>query len=97
MSLVVSQTQMLCTEHFPLGDLDSQNTVRPFSNEELLEICRQLLDALDYLHQRVPPICHGNVQPRSIMVTSRSPLKVKLSGFGAVPSPVPDFAAPLIN
>jgi hypothetical protein len=31
------------------------------------------------------------------MVTSRSPLKVKLSGFGAVPPPVPDFAAPLIN
>jgi hypothetical protein len=49
-SLVISQIQMLYTEYFPLGDLDSQNTVRPFSNEELLEICRQLLDAIDYLH-----------------------------------------------
>jgi len=67
-------------EHVPGGDLE--NLVE--SNGALLEddvkaMARQVLDALDYIHQHL--IVHRDIKPSSILIQSRRPFIVKLAGF----------------
>lgn len=52
----------------------------PFSLEEVLRWAEQLLDALDYLHTRNPPIIHRDIKPQNLKLTARG--KIVLLDFG---------------
>lgn len=53
---------------------------RPMELAEVLNISRQLLQALDYLHTQVPPIIFRDLKPRNIMLTPEG--RVVLVDFG---------------
>ena len=55
---------------------------------EVLRWALQLADALDYLHQQVPPIIHRDIKPSNIRVMQSGLLK--LVDFGLVKMAVPD-------
>lgn len=60
---------------------------RTFSELELTAIARQLLDILDYLHHRQPPVIHRDIKPSNILLGDRSgnsPGQVYLIDFGSV-------------
>ncbi|KAK6222523.1 camk protein kinase [Colletotrichum tabaci] len=65
--------------------LEEENVVRQLSPLELREVLKQLLHALDYIHQR--GIIHQDIKPASILVRSRDPIYVKLSGFNTERTP----------
>eukprot|EP00002_Diphylleia_rotans_P037326 TRINITY_DN832_c0_g1_i6.p1 TRINITY_DN832_c0_g1~~TRINITY_DN832_c0_g1_i6.p1 ORF type:complete len:2497 (+),score=388.76 TRINITY_DN832_c0_g1_i6:121-7611(+) len=44
--------------------------------------CFQIADAINYLHTQRPPIIHRDLKPSNILVTSASPLVVKICDFG---------------
>ncbi|MCZ7674254.1 MAG: protein kinase [Chloroflexi bacterium] len=48
--------------------LEAQNG-RPFSEVEVLPWLQQVCNALDYLHNRQPPIIHRDVKPENIIIT----------------------------
>lgn len=62
-----------------LSELMEKNK-RPFSVEKAAPIADRLLDALNYLHTRVPPIVHRGIKPQDIKLTADG--KVKLLIFG---------------
>jgi eukaryotic-like serine/threonine-protein kinase len=60
-----------------------------FLNEaDILHWSYQLADALEYLHQQVPPLVHRDVKPSNLKITPSSVLK--LVDFGLVKALVPD-------
>jgi len=74
--------QYLVAEHVDgefLSELFEKNK-RPFPVEKAALIADRLLDALSYLHTRVPPIIHRAIKPQDIKLTSDG--KVKLLIFG---------------
>ena len=62
--------------------LHDQNT--PFSLSEITGWMRQLLDALDYIHNLEPPIIHRDIKPQNIKITDRK--RLKLLDFGIAKS-----------
>lgn len=56
--------------------------------EEILMWTRQILDALDYLHQQDPPVIHRDIKPGNIKLTPSG--LVKLVDFGLVKQMIPD-------
>ncbi|KAI1111851.1 kinase-like domain-containing protein [Nemania sp. NC0429] len=52
----------------------------PFTREEVTELLRQILQAVDYIHKK--GITHRDLKPANIMVQSRDPLHIKLLDFG---------------
>ncbi|MET0753379.1 MAG: protein kinase [Pyrinomonadaceae bacterium] len=52
----------------------------PFAVEQVTNWADQLLDALNYLHTRMPPVVHRDVKPQNIKLTSDG--KIKLFAFG---------------
>ncbi|KAL7919355.1 CAMK family protein kinase [Trichoderma austrokoningii] len=72
----------LILEYVPLGSLATQAQEKPISAEENLEILRQSLAALTFLHERDNPVAHRDIKPDNILVHSRNPLHIKLSDFG---------------
>ncbi|KAF2969084.1 hypothetical protein GQX73_g4482 [Xylaria multiplex] len=72
----------LVLEYVPLGNLEEQAEAEQISLEETLEILRQGLYALRYLHEREDPIVHRDIKPSNILVQTRNPLHIKLSDFG---------------
>ena len=74
--------QFLVTEHADgdyLSELLDKNE-SPFPVWEAAAMADQLLDALSYLHTRVPPIIHRGVKPQDIKFTAGG--KAKLLIFG---------------
>jgi serine/threonine protein kinase len=60
---------------------------RTFSEEELKEIATQLLEVLEYLHTRQPPVIHRDIKPSNVLLENRSgnsPGQVYLVDFGSV-------------
>ena len=51
-----------------------------FAMADVLKWADQLLDAIQYLHNFVPPIIHRNIRPRNIKLTSDN--RIKLLAFG---------------
>ncbi len=63
---------------------------RPFSVREVTAWADELLDALNYLHGRKPPIIHLDIRPENLKVDASG--KVKLHGFSVETSSEPDPA-----
>ncbi|MEP7342266.1 MAG: protein kinase [Acidobacteriota bacterium] len=67
--------QFLVMESIPGQDLESilkHNRARgksPFDWHQVMEWADQLLDALEYLHDRQPPVIHRNIKPRNLKLT----------------------------
>ncbi|MBD1846238.1 serine/threonine protein kinase [Cyanobacteria bacterium FACHB-63] len=60
---------------------------RTFSEAELKAIAKELLNILDYLHSRQPPVVHRDLKPSNILLSDRtgnSPGQVYLIDFGSV-------------
>ena len=53
---------------------------KPFSFEEVSPWINQLLEALEYLHNLMPPILHRDVKPQNLKLNERQ--KIKLLDFG---------------
>ncbi|MDH4137756.1 MAG: bifunctional serine/threonine-protein kinase/formylglycine-generating enzyme family protein, partial [Anaerolineae bacterium] len=59
----------------------------PLSLEQVLPILAPLADALDYLHQRDPPLTHRDVKPANVLLEGEGDkLEVVLTDFGLVRS-----------
>jgi serine/threonine protein kinase len=70
-------------EHFKNGRL--------FSEDETINLAKQLLEILIYLHEKLPPIIHRDLKPSNILLTNRSgnsPGQVYLIDFGSVQNEV---------
>jgi len=60
---------------------------RTFSETELKQIAKAILEVLNYLHKRYPPIIHRDIKPSNILLENRSGNyvgQVYLVDFGAV-------------
>lgn len=60
---------------------------RTFSEEEVKAIAKELLQILDYLHNRQPAVVHRDIKPSNILLANRSgnsPGQVYLVDFGSV-------------
>ncbi len=74
--------QFLIMEYISGEDLAEMLDRRdnPFSPEEVLAWADQLLDALDYLYTRTPPVIHRDIKPQNLKLTERS--QIVLLDFG---------------
>ena len=66
---------------------DWVNSGRSFSEAELKGIATELLDVLNVLHQRQPPVIHRDIKPSNVLLGERSgnsPGSVHLIDFGSV-------------
>lgn len=60
---------------------------RSFSEEEVKELAKAILEILKYLHGRQPPVIHRDIKPSNILLTNRSGNsvgEVYLVDFGSV-------------
>jgi serine/threonine protein kinase len=60
---------------------------RTFSEVDLKAIAQSLLNILDYLHNRQPPVIHRDIKPSNVLLSDRSgnrPGQVYLVDFGSV-------------
>src|SRR5687767_14950070 len=73
-----------------LGDLLATNQ-KPFSVAEVTAWADELLDALNYLHTRKPPIVHRNINPSNLKLSASG--RIKLVGVGLESGSDADFAS----
>lgn len=77
----------IAMEYAPLGDLGSYiKNSKEDARSNAIIITQQLLKALVILHER--KIYHRDLKPPNVLITSLSPLHVKLADFGASKSTI---------
>jgi len=81
---------MEAVEGDSLGELLAKHK-RPFPVSQVTDWADELLDALNYLHTRKPPIIHRNINPLNLKFDPSG--KVKLLGVGLGAGPDSEFAA----
>ncbi|KAM5450624.1 hypothetical protein MaudCBS49596_004155 [Microsporum audouinii] len=76
---ITDQQGNLCvvTEHLPERDL---NTFKPSTPSDVVEILRQCLNGLTYIHSH--GLMHGDIRPDNIALRSAFPIDAKICGFG---------------
>ncbi|MBO3460863.1 serine/threonine protein kinase [Aetokthonos hydrillicola Thurmond2011] len=78
----------LVQTHIPAPTLEQYlKSGRTFSEVELKQIAKALLDILIYLHRRQPPVIHRDIKPSNILLSNRSGNSVGqlyLIDFGSV-------------
>lgn len=74
--------QFLVMEYISGPDLEHlmADRGRPFPLETVLDWSTQILDALKYLHTRVPPVIHRDIKPANLKLTSDG--QIMLIDFG---------------
>ncbi len=75
--IVVGDTLSLVMEFAPLGSLANQERM---SLEEVTQVIKQTLKGIVFIHGK--GVAHRDLKPANILVTSRSPIWVKISDFG---------------
>jgi len=80
---------MEAVEGESLGALVARNN-RGFSVAEVTEWADEILDALNYLHSRKPPIIHRNINPENVNLDASG--RIKLSGVGVDGGVESDFS-----
>jgi serine/threonine protein kinase len=85
--------QYLVTEAVDGESLDKliSRNQKPFPVTEVTAWADELLDALNYLHTRKPPIIHRNINPSNLRLHSSG--KIKLVGVGVDTGSDSDFAS----
>lgn len=66
----------------------ARTDVRFLLESDILDWTRQILAALEYLHQQTPPVVHRDIKPSNIKVSSTG--LIKLVDFGLVKVMTPD-------
>ncbi|MDZ8227379.1 serine/threonine-protein kinase [Nostoc sp. ChiVER01] len=78
----------LVQSYIPAQSLETQlKAGRSFSEEEVKELAKAILEILKYLHSRQPPVIHRDIKPSNILLTNRSGNsvgEVYLVDFGSV-------------
>ncbi len=66
--------QFLVMEFIPGADLGTMlaQRKRPFDVADVLRWGDELLDVLDYLHSRTPPVVHRDIKPQNLKLTDRN-------------------------
>lgn len=79
---VEDDDQFLVMQHVPGDDLQQSLEKRgtPFPVADVLDWANQLLDVLEYLHGKEPPVIHRDIKPSNIKTVDRS--RVMLLDFG---------------
>jgi serine/threonine protein kinase len=74
--------QYVVMQHIPGDDLAELLARRgaPFAPEQILTWADELLDALEYLHSRRPPILHRDIKPQNLKLTPSG--EIVLLDFG---------------
>ncbi|HXI90747.1 MAG TPA: serine/threonine-protein kinase [Blastocatellia bacterium] len=60
----------------------------PFYPEQVIDWVKQILDALDYLHNHTPSVLHQDIKPQNLILTPQG--KIMLLDFGLARIQVPD-------
>jgi serine/threonine protein kinase len=73
--------QFLVMEYIAGDDLETLLAKRegPFPTADVMDWSLQLLDALDYLHKRTPPVIHRDIKPQNLKLAGR---QIVLLDFG---------------
>ena len=78
----------LVQSYIPAKSLEAQlEAGRSFSEEEVKQLAKAILEILKYLHGRQPPVIHRDIKPSNILLTNRSGNsvgEVYLVDFGSV-------------
>lgn len=78
----------LVQSYIPAQSLEAQlKAGRNFSEEEVKELAKAILEILKYLHGRQPPVIHRDIKPSNTLLTNRSGNsvgEVYLVDFGSV-------------
>jgi len=77
-------------QEFVEGENLEQELLRKrYDGDEAIDILRQMLDVLDYLHRSSPPVIHRDIKPSNIL--RRKDGSLALIDFGAVQSIAPEL------